>query len=92
MPLRAALFLGAKPVTGIPLVVLFVLHGADGADLRVVASELAFRVQERVNVEARCLWSPGEFAEAEDELLLEVVCEVVLCAEKDNAPLRNLAG
>lgn len=92
MPLRAALLLGTQSVTRIPLVVLFVLRGADGADLRVVASELAFRVKERVDMEARRLRSPGEFAEAEDQLFLEVVGEVVLCAEEDDATLGDFYG
>lgn len=44
VPLRAALLLGAQSVPGVPLVVLPVLLGADGADLRVIASKLALRV------------------------------------------------
>lgn len=43
-------------------------------------------------MEARRLRSPGEFAEAEDQLFLEVVGEVVLCAEEDDATLGDFYG
>lgn len=44
----------------------------------------------RVNVQARGLWLSGELAKALHEFLLEVVCDVVLLPEENNAPLRHL--
>ncbi len=89
MPLGAALLLGAELGGGVAAVVLLVLQGADGADLGVVAAQIALRVEERVDVQTRSGGPAGELAEAEDQLLLQLDGEVVLVAEEDDAPFRD---
>lgn len=92
VPLGAGLLLGADLVGRVLAVELLVLHGADGADLRVLAAELALRVEDGVNVQARSLGSAGELAEAQDKLFLQVIGEVVLGAEEDYPTLGDCKG
>jgi hypothetical protein len=89
VPLRRVLALGAQLVLGGLGVELLVLDGADGADLRVLAAELALRVEDGVDVEGVCGGAACELAETADELLLQLVGEVVLGAEEDDAALRD---
>ena len=63
------------------------LLGADGADLRVLAAQVALGVEDRVDVEARGGRAARQLAEAQDELLLELGGEAVLGAEEDDAAL-----
>lgn len=66
--------------------------GTDGADLLIgiaVLAHIALAVQHRVDVQAGRFGAAGELAEAEDELLLQVVGEVVLFAEPDDATLAD---
>lgn len=63
------------------------LDGADGADFRVAAAQLALGVEDRVDMQLRRLRLAAELAETLNELLLEIVGEVVLLAEEDNATL-----
>ncbi len=63
------------------------LDGRDDADLVVLAAELAAGVADGVDVQARGGGLARELAEAVDELLLQVVGQVVLGAEEDDAAL-----
>lgn len=65
----------------------FLLLRGDDADFVVATAVLARRVADGVDVEARGGGLAGELAEALDEFLLEVVGEVVLLAEEDDAAL-----
>lgn len=87
VPLGAALLLGAEVFGGVLLVKVFELDGADGADLGVLAAELALRVEDRVDVEAGGGGPARELAEPQDQLLLEIVGQLVLGPEKDDASL-----
>lgn len=89
MPLRSRLLLGAQPVNGFFLVVLFPLDGADDANLGVVAAELPARVEQRVDVQARLGRAAGEPTEAFNQLLLQVIGQVILRTEDNNTALRN---
>lgn len=73
MPLGGALLLGAERVGDVLPVELLVLDRADGADLGVVAAQLALRVEDGVDVKARGRRSARQLAQPQDELLLEVV-------------------
>ena len=73
-------------------IVLVVLHGADGADLRILAAQVPIRVEHGVDVQTRRRRATGELAETQDELLLQVVCEVVLGTEEDYTSLRDYIG
>lgn len=68
---------------------LLALHGRDGADLVVADAELRCVVEDGVDVDGGGCWSAGEFAQAKDELLLELVREAVLFAEEDYAALAD---
>ena len=89
VPLRIRLLLGAQPVDSLLLVVLFALHGADDADLGIVAAELPARVEQRVDVQAGLGRAAGEPAEALNQLLLQVICQVILRAEHHDTALRD---
>ena len=101
-PFLAALAIAApvpKPLasgslaTGEPLAVqLLLLLGRDDADLVVLAAVLARRVADGVDVQARRGGFAGQLAEAVDEFLLEVICQVVLGAEEDDAALGDFLG
>lgn len=65
----------------------FLLLRGDDADFVVAAAVLTRRVADGVDVQARGGGLAGELAEALDEFLLEVVGEVVLLAEEDDAAL-----
>jgi hypothetical protein len=64
-----------------------VLDGTDGADFRVAAAKLALRVQEGVDMKSRCCGPAAKLSQTEDELLLQVVGQVILRAEEDDAAL-----
>lgn len=66
---------------------LFAREGADGADLGVGDAELVGVVEDGVDVQGGVGGFAGLLAESVDELLLEVVGEVVLGAEEDDAAL-----
>jgi hypothetical protein len=62
------------------------LYGANGADLQIVTSFFAaFRVEKRMDVQAGGFRTAGKFSKAQDEVFLDVVGEVVLGAEEDDA-------
>jgi hypothetical protein len=62
------------------------LHRADGANLQIIASFLAaFRVEKGMDVQARGFRTTGKFSKAQDEVFLDVVGEVVLSTEEDDA-------
>lgn len=83
MPLRLlALLLGAKVLR----VQLLGLDGRNNADL-VVLVLLAGRVHDWVDVQPGGLRLAGQLAEALDKLLLEVVGDVILLPEEDDAAL-----
>lgn len=63
------------------------LLGRDDGDLVVVAAVLAGRVADGVDVQAGRLGLAGQLAETVDKLLLQVIREVVLGAEKNDTPL-----
>lgn len=65
------------------------LNGTDGADLRIIASKLPFRVQNRVNMKTGRLRPSGKLAKANNKLLLQVIGEVVLRTEEDDTALRD---
>ncbi len=89
MPAGAGLLLGAELV-GLRLAVeLAVLDRANGADLRVVAAQLALRVEDGVDVQARRRRPARQLAQPEDERLLQLIGQVVLGAEEDDAALRD---
>lgn len=93
VPLRVVLLLEADALLALGQAVqVLELGRGDGADLGVVAAQLAGVVQQGVDVERRRLGTPGQLAEAQDELLLEVVGEVVLGTEEDDAALRDCAA
>ena len=90
MPLGSALLLGAETVVGVLPVELAVLHRRDGADLRIAASKLSLVVQDGVNVQARCGRALArDLAQSQNQFLLEVVGEVILCTEENYTSLRN---
>ena len=85
MPLR-----GVVAPLNIPLIGLeqhLARDGADVADLRIINTELRGVVQYGMDMETGGRWLAAQLAEAVDELLLEVIGEVVLGAEEDNAAL-----
>jgi hypothetical protein len=92
VPRRRRLLLRVDAFLARRLVECLVLHRADGADLRVAAAELALRVEQRVDVQARGRGLAGQRAEALDELLLQVVGQAVLRAEEDDAALGDWEG
>lgn len=68
---------------------LLAVHRGDVADLGVVA-EFSGPVEHGVNVQCRCRGLTGQLAQALYKFLLELVGEVVLCAEEDDASLADL--
>jgi hypothetical protein len=89
VPLCAALLLGAEVLGGHLGVELFVLDGADGADLRIVATQLAFRVENGMDVQPRRRRPAGKLTKPKNQLLLQLVGQVILSPEEDDAALRN---
>jgi len=89
VPLGAALLLDTERLGNGLGVVLLVLDRADGADLRVIAAQLPLRVKERMDMETGGGRAPGQLAEPQDQLLLEIVGEAILGTEKNNATLRD---
>lgn len=87
VPASSLLLLGAELVGLGLLVVLVELKRADGANLRIVSTELSLIVQKRVNVQARCGGPSSQFSKSENKLLLQVIGEVVLGSEKDDTTL-----
>lgn len=87
MPLSRLLFLGAQLFGFSPLVELVMLDGADGADLGIAATELTLRVEDGVDMQARRLRPASEFAESENQFLLQIIGEIVLRTEEDNTSL-----
>lgn len=71
---------------------LCVLLGADGADLEVVAAKLALRIEQRVDVQRGAGRTTRQLSKPEDELLLEIIREVVLGAEEDDAALGDCSN
>ena len=62
----------------------------DGADFWIGdAIAFTFRVEDWVDVETGCGGLAGEETDLLDKFLLEICGEVVLCAEEDNAALRD---
>lgn len=86
MPL---VLLGLLPVGPdvLAVVELLGLLGRDGADLVVAAAVLARRVDDGVDVQLRGRRLARQLAQPLDQLLLQVVVDVVLLAEEDDAPL-----
>lgn len=87
VPPGSPLLLGTQLVLLRLAVELLVLDRADRADLGVVAAAFALRVQQRVDVQSRGGGTTSQLSEADDELLLQFVGEVVLGAEEDDAAL-----
>jgi hypothetical protein len=90
MPSSCILFLflrenGEFPGVFVEFLVEFAVDGADFGVGHAVA--FTFRVEDGVDVEAGSGGFAGGAAEALDELLLEVGCQVVLGAEEDYAAL-----
>lgn len=83
--------LGLLPRTKAVRIELLGPHGGDDTDF-VVRVVVATRVHNGVNVELRGGGLAGLLAKALDELLLEVVGDVVLLAEEDDAPLGDCAN
>jgi hypothetical protein len=61
----------------------------DDADLVVIPPVLTTRIGDGVDMKTRGLGLAGQLAEPVDQHLLQVVGEVVLSAEEDNAALRD---
>lgn len=89
VPLGRRLLLWAQRLSLSVLVVLLMLDGADGANLGVAAAEFALRIEKRMNVQTGRLRSSSQLAESEDQFLLQIVGEVILCSEEDDSPLRD---
>lgn len=88
LALVALAVLGAEEVVPEAVRVdLLGLDGRDDADLVVLAAELAAGIADGVDVQARGRRLARQLAEAVDELLLQVVGQVVLGAEEDDAAL-----
>lgn len=86
VPLRGVLLLVGKLIGEVVMTVeLPVLDRRDGGDFGVVAAEFALGVEDGVDVQAGGGRAAGELTQAEDELFLKVVGEVVLGAEEDDA-------
>lgn len=68
---------------------LLAAHRGDVADLRVV-TEFPGPIEHGVDVQCRCRGLAGQLAQSLDELFLELVGEIVLCAEEDDASLADL--
>jgi hypothetical protein len=64
----------------------------DDADLVVTAAVLTGGIADGVDVQARGLGLAGKLAEAVYELLLQVIGQVVLRPEEDNAALGDWSG
>lgn len=64
-------------------------HGRDGADLVVRDAELVVAIEHRVDMQRRRSWTSTEFAQPEDELLLQVIAEIVLFAKEHHAALAD---
>lgn len=58
-------------------------------DFVVANTELGSIVEDGVDVEGRVAGFARELTEAVDEMLLQIVCQVVLGTEEDNAALRD---
>jgi hypothetical protein len=86
---QALLLLAGEEVGEAALVHLARLLGADNADLVVAAAEPAARVADRVDVQPRRRGLARERAQALRQLLLQLVGQVVLRAEEDDAALRD---
>lgn len=89
MPLGTALLLGAERLRGSLGIELLVLDRADGADLGIVATQLAFRIEDWVNMEPRSGRAPRQFTETQNKLLLLLVGQAILSTEEDDAALRD---
>jgi len=92
VPLIAGLLLGADALIGLEIVDLFEQFGADGADLLVrlaLLPNIAFGVEDGVDVQGRRRRLASQLPETVDQLLLEVVGQVVLFAEEDDVALRD---
>lgn len=89
VPLGRRLLLWAQRVSLSVLVVLLMLDRADGANLGVAAAELALRIEKGMNVQTGRLRSSSQLAESEDQFLLQIIGEVILCSEEDDSPLRD---
>lgn len=87
VPASSLLPLGAELIRLGLLVVLVKLNRADGANLRITATEFSLIVQERVDMQARCSGSSSQFSKSENELFLEVVGEVILGTEENDTTL-----
>lgn len=70
-----------------PFVDLLRLYGADDADLVIVSAAFTAGVADWVDVQFGGIGFAGEFSQTLSELLLEIIIEVVLCAEEDDAAL-----
>lgn len=89
MPLCRLLLLGAQLFRFGSLVELIMLNGADGADFRITATKFSLRIENGMNVQTRGLRAASELAEFEDQFLLQIVGEVVLCSEEDDTSFRD---
>lgn len=93
MPLRVHLLLEADLLAagvGVGNSQVLELLRADGANLGIITSQLEAVVQERVDVQGRRLGPAGELTQAQDELLLKVVGELVLGTEEYDTTLGDL--
>ncbi len=87
VPRGPDLLLGAEGVGFGPAVQRLLLDRADGADLGVGPAPLALRVEDGVDVQARRGRPARQLAQTEDQRLLQLVGQVVLGPEEDDAAL-----
>lgn len=93
MPLEAALLLRADVLAIRLTEQIFRRTRADGADLLVcLTTVVAIGREDGVDVEAGRFWLARELTQTGDKLLLELVGEVILLAEEDDATLGDFAS
>jgi hypothetical protein len=67
-----------------------VLLGADGADLKIITTQVSLGVEQWVNVQTRRGRASRDLAKLQYELLLQLIGHVVLGTEEDDTSLRDL--
>lgn len=89
MPATLCALLAIREVQELVLVYFFGLLRADDTDLVVTTTKTATSIDNRMNVQLRCLWLARELTQSLGELLLQIVVQVILLPEEDDATLRD---
>lgn len=87
MPLPTRLLLLTQGIQFRRLVYLFKLLTRNRGDLGITATQLAFGVENRMDMQSRCLWFSGQLSKPLYEGFLEIAGKVVLCPEEHDTTL-----